>query len=187
MKTGEKTVEISEGGEREKILSLVEAIARADPDIIFVEKGDEFTTHYLAERAWRNGIPERLILSRDREPIRRLAKRGASYVAYGRVLRTPTSHRLYGRINLDAENYFVFSECGLDGLFEIARLCRMPLHKGSRVVHREVPQQPAGVHRVQGRPPHTVEADQGGDTQVSQDAPDGRQGRVHLRAEDRAP
>jgi DNA polymerase elongation subunit (family B) len=53
-------------------------------------------------------------------------------MAYGKILRIPTSHKLYGRINLDAGNYFVFSECGLDGLFEVARLCRMPLHKGSR-------------------------------------------------------
>jgi DNA polymerase elongation subunit (family B) len=132
VKTTEGAVEISGGSERQKILSLVDYIARADPDIIFIEKGDDFTTHYLADRAWRNGIADRLILSRDRVPIRRLTKRGTSYMAYGRVLHTPTSHKLYGRINLDAENYFVFSECGLDGLFEIARLCRMPLHKGSR-------------------------------------------------------
>ena len=132
VKTVEGTVEISEGSERQKILSLVDSIAQADPDIIFIEKGDGFTTHYLADRAWRNGIQDRLILSRDRVPIRRLANRGTSYMAYGRVLHTPTSHKLYGRINLDAENYFVFSECGLDGLFEIGRLCRMPLHKGSR-------------------------------------------------------
>ncbi len=132
VKTTEGTAEISEGSERQKILSLVDSVAQADPDIVFIEKGDGFTTHYLADRAWRNGISDRLILSRDRVPIRRLAKRGTSYMAYGRVLHTPTSHKLYGRINLDAENYFVFSECGLDGLFEIARLCRMPLHKGSR-------------------------------------------------------
>ncbi len=132
VKSAEVTIEIGEGDERAKILSLVDAIRQLDPDIIFVERGDDFTTHYLAERAWVNGISDKLILSRDREPLKRLAKRGTSYMAYGRVLHTPTSHKLYGRINLDAENYFVFSECGLDGLFEIARLCRMPLHKGSR-------------------------------------------------------
>jgi DNA polymerase elongation subunit (family B) len=126
------TVEMGEGDERTKILSLVDAIREMDPDIIFFERGDEFTTHYLAERAWVNGISDKLILSRDAKPLRRLTKRGTSYMAYGRVLHTPTSHKLYGRINLDAENYFVFSECGLDGLFEIARLCRMPLHKSSR-------------------------------------------------------
>ncbi|MDA4134053.1 MAG: hypothetical protein OK441_00605 [Thaumarchaeota archaeon] len=129
---GETVTEIVEGDERAKILSLVDVVRRLDPDIVFVEQGDGFTTHYLAERAWVNGISDRLVLSRDREPLRRLASRGTSYMAYGKVLRTPTSHKLYGRINLDAENYFVFSECGLDGLFEIARLCRMPLHKGSR-------------------------------------------------------
>ena len=127
-----ETIEISQGSEREKLLSLVDAVARADPDILFIEAGDTFTTHYLAERAWVNGISDRLVLSRDPVPIRRLTKRGTSYMAYGKVLHTPTSHKLYGRINLDAGNYFVFSECGLDGLFEVARLCRMPLHKGSR-------------------------------------------------------
>ncbi|MGA2198810.1 MAG: DNA polymerase domain-containing protein, partial [Nitrososphaerales archaeon] len=132
VKSAEITIEIGEGDERAKILSLVDAIRQLDPDIIFVERGDDFTTHYLAERAWVNEISDKLILSRDREPLKRLTKRGTSYMAYGTVLHTPTSHKLYGRINLDAENYFVFSECGLDGLFEIARLCRMPLHKGSR-------------------------------------------------------
>jgi DNA polymerase elongation subunit (family B) len=130
--SGETVTEIAEGDERAKILSLVDVVRGLDPDIVFVEQGDGFTTHYLAERAWMNGISDRLVLSRDREPLRRLASRGTSYMAYGKVLHTPTSHKLYGRINLDAENYFVFSECGLDGLFEIARLCRMPLHKGSR-------------------------------------------------------
>jgi len=127
-----KTVEIADGDERAKILSLVGAVRQLDPDIIFVEMGDTFTTHYLAERAWLNGVSDQLILGRDRRPMRRLAKRGTSYVAYGKVMHTPTSHRFCGRVNLDAQNYFVFSECGLDGLFEVARLCRMPLHKGSR-------------------------------------------------------
>lgn len=125
-------IEIFEGDERTKILSLVDKVRLLDPDIIFVEQGDTFTMHYLAERAWRNGVSDGFILSRDQVPAKRLTRRGTSYVAYGKVMNTPTSHKLYGRINLDAQNYFVFSECGLDGLFEVARLCRMPLHKGSR-------------------------------------------------------
>jgi len=132
IETTEGMIEIAEGDERAKIFALADSIKAVDPDIVFVARGDEFTTHYLAERAWKNGIQDRLILSRDAVPIRRLTKRGTSYMAYGRVMHTPTSHKLYGRINLDAENYFVFSECGLDGLFEIVRLCRMPIHKGSR-------------------------------------------------------
>lgn len=130
--TDGQTIEVAEGTEKEKILETVRVVAEIDPDLLFVENGDDFTTHYLAERAHVNGISERLVLSRDPVPIRRLTKRGTSYWAYNRVMHTPSSHRLYGRINLDAENFFVYSECGLDGLFEVVRLCRMPIHKGSR-------------------------------------------------------
>ncbi|MFQ6010876.1 MAG: DNA polymerase domain-containing protein, partial [Nitrososphaerales archaeon] len=126
------TVEIDSGDEKNKISSLTDRIKELDPDLLFIEDGDNFTTHYLAERAYVNGILDKLILSRDQTSLRRLESRGTSYVAYGRVLHTPTSHILHGRINLDAENYFVFEECGLEGLFEVARICRIPLHKGSR-------------------------------------------------------
>ena len=132
VKTSQRTVEISEGSEGEKLLSMVRAIRDADPDLLFVEHGDEFTTHYLAERAYLNGVAGGLVLGRDPMPLRRMSNRGTSYFAYGRVLHTPTSHQIYGRINLDSENFFVYTECGLDGLFEVARLSRMPLHKGSR-------------------------------------------------------
>ncbi|MBI2127023.1 MAG: hypothetical protein HYU02_06915 [Thaumarchaeota archaeon] len=128
----ERTIEIGEGDEREKILALVNSIREVDADIIFIEKGDTFTTHYLVERAYVNKMLNKLVLSRDLIPLWRLDPKGTSYFAYGRILHTPTSHQLYGRINFDAENYFVFEEAGLDGLFEVARICRMPLHKGSR-------------------------------------------------------
>jgi len=128
----DETVEIEEGDERSKLLSLVEAVKKLDPDLLFIEKGDAFTTHYLAERASVNGILSKLILSRDPIPLRILQKRGTSYFVYGRIMHTPTSHQLYGRINLDSDNFFAFEEAGLDGLFEVARLCRMPLQKGSR-------------------------------------------------------
>jgi DNA polymerase elongation subunit (family B) len=130
--TNNQVVEITEGTEGEKILSTVRTIAGIDPDLLFIDQGDDFTTHYLAERAYANGISDKLILGRDPAPLRRLTKRGTSYWAYNRVLHTPTSHQIFGRINLDAENFFVYSECGLDGLFEVVRLCRMPIHKGSR-------------------------------------------------------
>ncbi len=130
--TNNRIVEITQGPEKEKILETVRVIAEIDPDLLFIEQGDDFTTHYLAERAYVNGVSEKLILGRDPVPLRRLTKRGTSYWAYNRVLHTPTSHQIYGRVNLDADNFFVYSECGLDGLFEVVRLCRMPIHKGSR-------------------------------------------------------
>lgn len=128
----EKTIEISGGNEEKKLSLLVDGVKELDPDLLFIEDGDNFTTHYLVERAYVNGILDKLILSREPIPLRRLDSRGTSYLAYGRVLHSPSSHILYGRINLDAGNYFVFEEGGLEGLFEVARICRIPLHKGSR-------------------------------------------------------
>ncbi len=130
--TASEVIEIESGSESEKLLSLVEEVKRLDPDLLFVEEGDDFTTHYLAERGWVNGILDRMVLSRDPVPLKRMEKRGTSYFAYGRILYTPSSQVLYGRLNLDAANHFVISEAGLEGLIEVARICRMPLHKGSR-------------------------------------------------------
>lgn len=132
LKTDGETLTIAEGAEGDKLLGLVEAIQRFDPDLLFIANGDTFTTHYLVERAFLNSVLERFTLSRNSAPLRRLRQRGTSYFAYGRILYTPSSHRLYGRINLDRENYFSFGDIGLHGLFEIVRLTRMPIHKASR-------------------------------------------------------
>jgi DNA polymerase elongation subunit (family B) len=40
--------------------------------------------------------------------------------------------RLYGRVHVDERNTFILAECGLDGLFEIARTCRVSLHTAAR-------------------------------------------------------
>jgi DNA polymerase-2 len=40
--------------------------------------------------------------------------------------------RLYGRIHIDESNTFIVKESGLDGLIEIARTCRVPLHTAAR-------------------------------------------------------
>jgi DNA polymerase, archaea type len=40
--------------------------------------------------------------------------------------------KLKGRIHIDISNSFVCAESGLDGFFELSRICRMPLHTSSR-------------------------------------------------------
>ena len=40
--------------------------------------------------------------------------------------------RLYGRIHIDEKNTFIYSTCGMDGLIEVSRTCRVPLHKAAR-------------------------------------------------------
>jgi DNA polymerase-2 len=44
----------------------------------------------------------------------------------------PSSTQLFGRAHIDKQNSFILDEAGMEGLCEVARICRMPLHKASR-------------------------------------------------------
>ncbi len=110
---------------------LESEVARIDPDFIFTDGGDSFLFPYLISRAEQNGAS--LCLSRDRSvPLVRSAKEGTSYFSYGRIHFKPSAARLHGRVHLDTQNSFIWDEAGLAGLYEVARVCRMPLHTASR-------------------------------------------------------
>jgi DNA polymerase, archaea type len=129
-----RSIEIESDSE-EQILNELEAeISRIDPDFIFTEDGDSFTFPYLIHRAKINGN-EKLSLSRDPITLHSPIKEGTSYFSYGRIYFKPSTIRLYGRIHFDQSNSFELSNetgGGLHGLYEIARVCRMPLHMAAR-------------------------------------------------------
>src|ERR687888_1234042 len=123
--------EIYNESEYDIIKALEREVARINPDFIFTEDGDSFTFPYLIHRAEVNDT--NLTLSREQLPLKRsVIKEGTSYFSYGRVYFKPTTVKLHGRIHLDKSNSFVWNESGLHGLYEIARICRIPLHTASR-------------------------------------------------------
>jgi DNA polymerase elongation subunit (family B) len=128
---GERVV-IEDGDEGEKILKMVEAIKEKDPDILLTRGGDSFLFPYLARRALVSGVLNRLILGREDVPLRAKKRRGITFFSYGRVYFKAPMRRLYGRIHIDEENTFIYSACGLDGLIEVSRTCRVPLHRAAR-------------------------------------------------------
>ena len=83
-------------------------------------------------RAEQNDIQYDLILSREKIPLIKPASDGISYFSYGRVYFKPTTIKLHGRIHFDVSNSFILNDSGLHGLYEIARVCRMPLHTTAR-------------------------------------------------------
>lgn len=127
-----KKVIIDEGEESEKILKMVEAVKDEDPDIIFTRGGDSSLFPYLAHRALVNGVLHKLVLGREDVPLRAKKKQGITFFSYGRVYFKAPMRRLYGRIHIDEENTFIYSACGLDGLIEVSRTCRVPLHRAAR-------------------------------------------------------
>lgn len=124
--------EINCGSEVDKLLDLVRFVKEADPDIILTKNGDSFIFPYLVRRALQNNVLSELILDREGRHLRAPKKNGKSYFSYGRIYYKPTPTHLLGRLHLDEYNDFIFEDCGLHGLFEIARTCRTPLHRASR-------------------------------------------------------
>jgi DNA polymerase elongation subunit (family B) len=129
---GEKKVIIDTGEETEKLLQLVKAVEYLDPDFIVTSGGDSYLFPYLIQRATLNGVLDKLILSREAKPFPLKTSSGKTFFSYGRSFYRANPIRLYGRIHIDLNNTFILSESGFDGLIEIARTCRVPLHTAAR-------------------------------------------------------
>ena len=127
-----KKICISSGDETEKLLRLVETVKELDPDIIMTRGGDSYIFPYLIQRATMNNALEEFILSRDNTRFPRKKPTGRTFFSYGRTFYRSNTIRLYGRIHIDQNNTFILSEAGIDGLIEIARTCRVPLHTAAR-------------------------------------------------------
>jgi DNA polymerase I len=128
----EKEFVVDSGEEREKLLKIVEIVRRLDPDFILTRGGDSFVFPYLARRALVNNVLGNFVLSRDTSPLVVENKQGKSYFSYGRTFYRAPTRRLYGRVHLDESNTFILRESGVEGLIEIARSCRVPLHRAAR-------------------------------------------------------
>ena len=118
--------------EADRLLALVKAVRDADPDFIVTRDGDTFLFPYLIKRAEADGVAERLILDREGTTMKLPSKGGTSYFSYGRIHYKPSAMKLRGRIHIDVNTSFAYSEAGFEGLFELSRICRMPLHTSSR-------------------------------------------------------
>jgi DNA polymerase elongation subunit (family B) len=123
---------IDSGEEKDKLLQLVKAVKELDPDILVTQGGDSYLFPYLIQRATLNSALEDLILSRDDTPFPSKTPTGRTFYSYGRSFYRAGIIRLYGRIHIDQNNTFILSEAGFDGLIEIARTCRVPLHTAAR-------------------------------------------------------
>jgi len=117
-----------DGAEEGILEDLVDLVKERDPDIIYTEGGDAFYMEYLAQRAQRYGIDMDL----GREAGFRKAK-GKSYFTYGRIMYKPPAHKLRGRVHLDTDGSITYSQSGIYGLIDIARLCLIPMQDLARL------------------------------------------------------
>ena len=125
--------QIQSENEADLILEFVNEIQRIDPDLIFTEGGDSFDLPYLVHRAEQNGIKAKLVLGREKAPLLRPKQEGTSYFSYGKMYFKPSGAKLQGRIHIDKSSCFIWNnDFDIHGLYEIARICRLPLQIAAR-------------------------------------------------------
>lgn len=118
-----------EGSTEDQFESLERRLREWDPDVITSDWGDSFLLPRLIEQSAGRGRP----LPFSRDPRRTHAGRGSrSFMTYGRTVYQTGSVTLFGRCHFDLKNSFYFKECGFDGLFEIARIAKIPLQRAAR-------------------------------------------------------
>jgi len=128
----DKELLIDTGDEKAKLLRLVKEVREYNPDVLLTKGGDSFIFPYLTKRAVLNSIGNKFILSRENIPLSPKHRRGRTYFSYGRTFYRAPTQRLYGRVHIDENNTFILRESGFEGLIEIARSCRVPLHRAAR-------------------------------------------------------
>lgn len=127
--------EIRSESESETLHTFIKELQKVDPDFIFTDNGDSFDFPYLLARAKANDIP--LFINREKAvALEKTYNRDITYFSYGKTYFRPAAMRLLGRIHIDLSNSFFISHTKgnerLHGLYEISRICRIPLHLASR-------------------------------------------------------
>ncbi len=120
--------ELDEAGEPPAI-QFARLLKRHDPDVILSEWGDSTILPLLRQQA--ECLESSLPLNRD-ESAAVQQSRGRSYTSYGRILFKASSITLFGRIHIDKENSFISEKCDLAGLWELARITKLPIQYAAR-------------------------------------------------------
>ncbi|MFZ0211087.1 MAG: DNA polymerase domain-containing protein [Candidatus Acidiferrales bacterium] len=103
-------------------------VERYDPDLILTEWGDSTILPLLLQQAEKYRIP--LKLNRDAIAVQR--SRARSFMSYGRILFKESATTLFGRLHVDGANSFIADKCDLAGLWELARVTKLPVQYAAR-------------------------------------------------------
>lgn len=120
--------ELDETGEP-PALGFAHLLKREDPDVILSEWGDSTILPLLRQQAER--LKFSLNLNRDQRASVQQS-RGRSYTSYGRILFKASATTLFGRIHVDKQNSFISEKCDFAGLWELARVTKLPIQYAAR-------------------------------------------------------
>jgi len=118
-----------EGSPAQQLETLARRLRAADPDVITTDWGDSVLIPELDALAREHKVP----LDFSREAGRGMAgKKERTFFSYGRAVYQGGARYFFGRWHLDVKNSFMLKETGTAGLFEIARIAKIPVQRAAR-------------------------------------------------------
>lgn len=125
----ENQTHVLEGTPEEQLETLRNRLREWDPDLITSDWGDSHILPWLDQWSRRCQIP--LPLSRD-DGKGMAGRGGRTFETYGQLVYQSGVKQLFGRWHIDLRNSFYTKECGMEGLFEIARVAKIPIQRAAR-------------------------------------------------------
>lgn len=115
---------------RALLVTLQSILASYDPDLILTSWGDTWLLSYLLAKAEEHNIT----LSLNRDPYTTIARQQERwYFSYGRLIYRGEQVSLFGRWHIDRSNAMMWSDYGLEGVLESARVTALPVQTAARV------------------------------------------------------
>jgi len=129
VKYGQREYSLSLEPPRPFMIGLKADLQRIDPDLILTDYGDTWLFPQLGAWSEETGIE----LNPNRDENRQVMTRKAdSYFAYGQVTYRGAQAHLFGRWHIDRKNAMSFSEYGLEGAMEQARVTGVGVQEMAR-------------------------------------------------------
>ena len=115
---------------RPLLIDLSAILKQYNPDLILTRWGDTWLLPRLLElsKEWNIPIPFNRDNSQD---LTILVER--SYFSYGQIVYRGQQLHLFGRWHIDSNNALLYQEFELDGIYETARVTRLPVQVSARV------------------------------------------------------
>ena len=111
------------------LIGLRAVIRKEDPDLILTDYGDTWLFPQIKQWSAENEIS--FNPNRD-ENMKVHTRPGSSYFSYGQVIYRGAQSYLFGRWHIDRKNAMLFSEYGLAGVQEQARVTGLPVQEIAR-------------------------------------------------------
>ena len=112
------------------LIGLRADLRRYDPDVILAAWGDTWLLPYLLKLSQEQAIA--LPLNRDEsQPL--LERKERTYFSYGQIVHRGRQVLLRGRWHLDPHNLMLWSDYGMTGVLEMARVTRQPAQEAARL------------------------------------------------------